>query len=62
MKKNYEKPSMKMTGVEVTSCLCNQSVKDVVSNVNLNPVINPGSGNARSRQSNVWDEEWTDDE
>ncbi|MCR5152845.1 MAG: hypothetical protein K6A98_06815 [Prevotella sp.] len=53
---------MKMTGVEVTSCLCNQSLKDVDSNVNLNPVINPGSGKARSRQSNVWDEEWTDDE
>lgn len=57
MKKSYQKLTMWVISIQHSDIIC-ASVNSSVNNVGLNEEIIGGSGTARSRDFNVWDDEW----
>ena len=62
MKRDYVKPAMKMALMNTTAQLLSGStVKNVSGNANL-IYGGGGSGPARARSNNVWEDSWEEEE
>jgi hypothetical protein len=57
MKKKYSKLSMRVFQLQPRNCLLQGSVKEVYNSVGLE-YGGGDSGSARTRENNLWDEEW----
>ena len=63
MKKNYQKPTVFVSNVQLTAIICGSTF------TNLQPTVvhyggsseNDNSGQIRSRAANVWDDDYDDD-
>lgn len=58
MKKTYIHPTITVVKLQMQSALMQASVMSIESNVNFDEVITGGAGEARTREVNVWEEEW----
>ena len=56
-KKEYQKPVMQVVKINVSQQLLVDSVHSVGGNAGFNPEISGGSGVARSRSFDDWDDE-----
>ena len=59
MKKNYEKPSMKVIKIQQVGIICT-SMNDVGGNVGFG-FGGGGSGPAKARSHSIWDDDWDEE-